>query len=108
MPNGHGAHLGGFADPDLAHLEGPSGSYAAMGRRTWVGRCGGTIRPPGRISPMSSNTITPLHSRLHPCSGWKATVRAALRSGRSAGGHGGRCAHITHLKFGLRMYFRLG
>jgi hypothetical protein len=25
--------------------------------------------PPGRISPMSSNTITPLHSRLHPCSG---------------------------------------
>jgi hypothetical protein len=48
---------------------GPSGSYAAMGSRTRIARCGGTTRPPGRISPMSSNTITPLHSRLHPCSG---------------------------------------
>src|SRR5215469_17082802 len=43
--------------------------HAATGSRTWVGQCGGIPRPPGRITPMSSNTITPLHSRLHPCSG---------------------------------------
>ena len=78
-----------------------------MASRRRVGRRGGTTRPPGRISPMSSNTITPLHSRLHPCSGWMATVRAASRSGRSAGGHGGRCQHIAHLWSGLRMYLVL-
>jgi hypothetical protein len=43
--------------------------HAATGSRAWAGQCGGIPRPPGRISPMSSNTITPLHSRLHPCSG---------------------------------------
>ena len=78
-----------------------------MASRRWAGRRGGTTRPPGRISPMSSNTITPLHSRLHPCSGWLATVWAASRSGRSAGGHGGRCQHIAHLWSGLRMYLVL-
>ena len=91
------------AGPD----EGLSGGYATMASRRWVGRRGGTTRPPGRISPMSSNTITPLHSRLHPCSGWMTTVWAASRSGRSAGGHGGRCQHIAHLWSGLRMYLVL-
>ena len=43
--------------------------HAAAASRAWAGLCGGIGRPPGRISPMSSNTITPLHSRLHPCSG---------------------------------------
>jgi hypothetical protein len=38
---------------------------------------GRTMRPPGSSSPVSSNTMTPLHSRLHPCSGWAAMVRAA-------------------------------
>ena len=75
--------------------------------RRCAGRRGGRTRPPGRISPMSSNTITPLHSRLHPCSGWMATVWAASRSGRSADGHGGQCGHIAHLWSGLRMYFVL-
>ena len=73
-------------------------SHAAAGIRWWVGWCGGTTRPSGRISPVSSKTITPLQSRLQPCSGWKATVWAAPRSGRSAGGHGGRCGHIAHLR----------
>ena len=43
----------------------------------------------GRSSPPSSNSTTPLHSRLHPCSGWLATARAAERSGARAPGHRG-------------------
>jgi Domain of unknown function DUF302 len=43
--------------------------HAGTASRTWAGRRGGITRPSGRISPMSSNTIAPLHSRLHPCSG---------------------------------------
>ena len=39
--------------------------HTATGSLTW----GGITRPSGRISPLSSNTITPLHNRLHPCSG---------------------------------------
>jgi hypothetical protein len=35
-----------------------------------------------------------LHSRLHPCSGWKATIRAASRSMLAIDGHGGLCIHI--------------
>src|SRR5215475_9745126 len=46
------------------------------------------------ISPVSSNTITPLQSRLQPCSGNVATTRAASWSTASAGGHGGWCWHI--------------
>ncbi len=70
---------------------------AATGSRSCVGRRGGTTRPSGRSWPVSSKRTTPLHSRLHPCSGWAATVWAASRSGWSAGGHGGRCGHIGHL-----------
>ena len=65
-----------------------SRSQAAAGRRMSVGRCGGIERPSGKSSPVSSKTMTPLHNRLHPCSGWNAMVWAASRSGRSAGGHG--------------------
>jgi hypothetical protein len=66
-----------------------SSSQAATGHRTSINRCGGTARPSGKSSPESSKRMTPLHSRLHPCSGWKATMWAASRSGRSAGGQGG-------------------
>lgn len=55
------------------------------------------MRPSGKSSPRSSKRITPLHKRLHPCSGWDAIVWAASRSGRSAEGHEGRCGHIAHL-----------
>lgn len=53
------------------------------------GRRGGTCRPSGRSSPVSSKSTTPLQSRLQPCSGCAATVRAASRSGAAAAGHGG-------------------
>ena len=47
-----------------------SACHAAAGSRERAMRCGGGVTwRPGRISPRSSNTITPLHSRLHPCSG---------------------------------------
>jgi hypothetical protein len=46
---------------------------------------------------VSSKTMTPLQSRLQPCSGWNATVRAAARPGAVAAGHGGQCAHMRHL-----------
>jgi Domain of unknown function DUF302 len=47
----------------------PLAFHVATASRTRAGRRGEITRPSGRISPMSSNTITPLHSRLHPCSG---------------------------------------
>ena len=74
-----------------------SRSQAATGRRMRAGWCGGTARPSGKSPPVSSKRMTPLHSRLHPCSGWKAMVWAASRSERSAGGHGGRCGHMASL-----------
>jgi hypothetical protein len=49
-------------------------AQAAMGCSTWISRRGGTARPSGKSSPVSSKMMTPLHSRLHPCSGWKAMV----------------------------------
>ncbi len=64
---------------------------------TWAvasGRCGAMTRPSGRSSPVSSKSRTPLHSRLHPCSGWCATRRADSRSGESAVGHGVWCWHM--------------
>jgi hypothetical protein len=65
-------------------------SQAAAGNGMWLGRRGGTARPSGRSSPVSSKTMTPLHSRLHPCPAWQAMVQAASRPGRSAGqGAGG-------------------
>jgi hypothetical protein len=45
---------------------------AATGSRTCSGVGGGMARPLGRSTPASSKRITPLHSRLHPCSGWNA------------------------------------
>lgn len=51
----------------------------------------------GRSSPPSSNSTTPLHSSVHPCSGWLATDRAAERSGARASGHRGRCLHSLSL-----------
>ena len=72
-------------------------SQAATGRRIRAGWCGGIARPSGKSPPVSSNRMTPLHSRLHPCSGWKAMVWAASRSERSAGGHGDRCGHMASL-----------
>jgi hypothetical protein len=59
-----------------------------------VGRCGATARPSGRSSPVSSKRTTPLHRRLHPCSGWNAIVCAASRSASSAEGQGGLWGHI--------------
>ena len=61
------------------------------------GAPGRRARPSGSSSPRSSKATTPLQSRLHPCSGWAETTLAASRSGRFAGGQGGRCRHMTHL-----------
>src|SRR5512144_621245 len=73
-----------------------AGSHAAGRTRRCGGggRCGATTLPLGSNSPVSSNTTTPLHSRDHPCAGWAEMVRAASRSGASAGGQGGRCMHM--------------
>ena len=57
------------------------------------------MRPPGSSSPVSSKTMTPLHSRLHPCSGWAATVRAAAWSEASEAGQEGLCGHMTVPRF---------
>jgi hypothetical protein len=46
---------------------------------------------------VSSKSRTPLHSRLHPCSGWCAKRRADSRSADSAGGHGGWCWHMGRI-----------
>jgi hypothetical protein len=46
-----------------------------------------TARPPGSSAPPSSNTTTPLHSRLHPWSGRLAMVFAPVRSAAHASGH---------------------
>jgi hypothetical protein len=83
----------------LAEFWNPAGSrsQAATGRRMQAGWCGGTARPSGKSPPVSSKRMTPLHSRLHPCSGWKAMVWAASRSERSGGGHGGWCGHMASL-----------
>src|SRR5262249_7816335 len=58
-------------------------------------RCGAMISPPGSSSPVSSNTTTPLQSRVQPCSGWLATARAASRSTACASGHCGVCGHMA-------------
>ena len=72
----------------------PSGRFflhAAVG--TVQAIAGVTVRPSGSSAPPSSNSTTPLHSRLHPCPGWLATALAALRSGARASGHRGQCQH---------------
>jgi hypothetical protein len=51
---------------------------------------------------VSSNTITPLQSRLHPCSGKEATTLAASRSMASADGQEGWCWHMA---FVFRQFF---
>jgi hypothetical protein len=52
--------------------------HAAAGSRTRAGQCGEITRPPGRISPMSSNTITPLHSRLRGQAGQSGAAALAM------------------------------
>ena len=52
-------------------------------------RCGSIMLPSGSSSPVSSKTITPLQSRLQPCSGKEAMTRAASRSIGVGGGAGG-------------------
>lgn len=73
----------------------PTGIYAAVTTLPVpCGRCGAMIWPSGRSSPVSSKSRTPLHSRLHPCSGWCATRRADSRSAELADGHDGWCWHM--------------
>ncbi len=62
---------------------------AAVLTRLGSPRRGSMILPVGKISPVSSNKITPLHSRLHPWSQCRIVTRAASRSGPAAGGQGG-------------------
>jgi len=66
------------------------------GTRVWGAgpRWGWMQLPSGSSSPVSSKMITPLHRRLHPCSGWQEMTRAASRSTASALGQGGWCSHI--------------
>jgi UDP:flavonoid glycosyltransferase YjiC (YdhE family) len=74
-----------------------SGPRARGGQAvTRPGRCGGTTRPSGSSSPVSSKTTTAsaLHSRFQPCSGWRETIRASSWSGASAGRHGGECGQL--------------
>jgi hypothetical protein len=63
----------------------PAEIAAYNGRRTVTGQSG----------PARSNSTTPLHSRLHPCSGWLTMTRAAMRSDASASGHRGWCLHMS-------------
>ena len=71
----------------------PDGAAASAAARR--GRSAAVMaRPSGSSWPPSSNNTTPLHSRLHPCSGRRATGQAAMRSGASASGHWGWCEHI--------------
>jgi hypothetical protein len=56
----------------------PGSSHAAIASKGRV--CGASARPPGKSSPPSSKTTTPLHSRLQPCSGWLAMTWAAARA----------------------------
>src|SRR5260370_36767404 len=52
--------------------------------RSWGG---GTVRPYGSTSPMSSNDTTPLHHRLPPCSVCRANARATMSAVIIAPGH---------------------
>ena len=70
----------------------PGSSHAAIAPKGRV--CGASARPPGRSSPPSSKTTTPLHSRLQPCSGWLAMAWAAARAISPADGHGGSWGHM--------------
>src|SRR5215472_8895780 len=98
--------------PSLGHHPGLGGRQAAMAVSTGPAGAaqvtadavevtadattgGATSRPLGSSAPASSNSTTPLQSRLHPCSGWVTITRAALQSGASASGHRGWCLHIS-------------
>lgn len=70
------------SSPDEDRTRYPGQSF----KRPPLRRCWKT---PGTSSPPSSNNTTPLHNRLHPCSGWLATARAVARSGARASGHVG-------------------
>jgi hypothetical protein len=58
-----------------------------------AGNLGSTTVPSGRSSPVSSKTMTPLHSSDQPCSGRAQTTRAAARSRLEAAGHRGWWGH---------------
>src|SRR5699024_8282274 len=101
------AHAGGGLNtPPPARSCTRSASQAVTTR----GRFGATTAPSGSSSPVSSKRTTPLQSRLHPCSGWPATTRAASRSTSSKAGQAaswlpivppfdGQCAlHRAHTK----------
>src|SRR5208282_6104847 len=61
----------------------------AAGATMWARADGGTTaRPSSSSAPPSSKITTPLHSRLHPCSGWLAMTLAPLRSCARAPGMG--------------------
>jgi len=66
-------------------------AQAALPTRRLRVLAGGTVVPPGTSAPPSSNSTTPLQSRLHPCSGWLVTALALKRSAARASGHRGLC-----------------
>ena len=67
----------------------------AADQRRQAGRCGATVRPSGSSSPVSSNSTTPLQSRLQPCSGWRASTTGRRRGpGRVGAGQVGRCGQV--------------
>ena len=55
---------------------------------------------------VSSKVTTPLQSRLHPCSGWLLTTRAASWSGSSAAGQVGEWGHMSGLQARVRRVVR--
>jgi len=61
-------------------------------------------RPLGRISPLSSKRTTPLHNRLHPCSGWLCTTWAASRPALSAEGQPGWWGHMAFVVLTLSYF----
>ncbi len=87
---------------------GGAGTARAGRRAAGTIERGPTCWPPGSRAPASSNSTTPLHSRLHPCSGWVTTTRAAMRSGAAAAGQGGWCLHMTSSGAANPSYWRRG
>ena len=84
----HGFDSGGRLYERIGPVRATTG-HVGTGTRAAAGRWGGIGRPSGSSSPVSSNRITPLQSRLHPCTGCATTTRAAVRSERPANGQGG-------------------
>jgi hypothetical protein len=76
-------------------VEGTTGPGQAADQIRQAGRCGAMVRPSGSSSPVSSNTTTPLHNRLHPCSGWREITTAASWSGSPKVGQVGSWAQAV-------------